>query len=115
MGFKTTNYEIPELGLTLPSAYAVVKGLQVNGKVGEAVFAIQQNRDDAFDKEPLKTVRIYFTVNREENIMTTAYNKAKEIVEGEEVLNEETGEYEKQVLKMPFSDWEDDLVDTTSV
>lgn len=102
MGFKTSNYTIEELGLTLPTAYAVIRNLYISGENGTAEFVIQTSRDNAFDKTPLRVIPVEFKVNRNEKPYETAYRQAKELVtvqRGEKTITH----------PRPFYGWEDDI------
>ena len=108
MGLKKTNYEIAELGITLPVAYAMVKDIEIRGEQALATIAVQQSRDFALTKKPIATAAIRFKVNRNENPYETAYKLAKGIRK-QPVRNEETQRVEMVDVPMPFHDWEDDI------
>jgi hypothetical protein len=103
MGLKKYNCTIEEIGLTLPEAYAFIRKLNVNGEEGHAEFVIQASREKAINLSPLKTVHIYFKVNRDESPYVTAYKVAK----SEQTIQLE---YETKTVKMPFFGWQDDFV-----
>lgn len=109
MGLKKENYEVKNMGVTLPQAYAVIRKLNINGNYGMAELAVQANRELAFDKDPYETVNISFEVNRNENPYKTAYAKAKEKTLSM-IVDPETQEEIIIENKMSFADWEDDLV-----
>lgn len=109
MGLKKENYEVNNMGVTLPQAYAVIRKLNINGDYGTAELAVQANRELALTKTPYETKNITFQVNRNESPYKTAYTKAKEVTTSI-VKNYETGEDEIVTNRMPFADWEDDLV-----
>ena len=94
MGLKTTNYEIKDLGITVPDAYAQITSIfaDKNGKA-YADFSIQQNRDDIGIKEAFTKESISCTIDKTQPIYTQVYNNAKETI---------------------FKDWEDDIVDETA-
>ena len=94
MGLKTTNYEVKDLGITVPTAYAQVTSLFID-KAGNAYadFSIQQNRDDIGTKEAFTKESISCTIDKTQPIYTQVYNNAKETI---------------------FKDWEDDIVDETA-
>ena len=102
MGLKTSNYTIEELGLTLPTAYAVIRNLYINGEKGTAEFVIQTSRDNAFTKTPLKVIPVEFTVDRTEKPYASAYRQAKELV----TLQRGT---QTITHAMPFYGWTDDI------
>lgn len=101
MGLKAKNYNIDEIGLILPDAYAVIRNLNVYGNKGTAEFAIQSSRENALNLQPLKIIYIEFEVNRNENPYITAYNLAKS------VKTEKRGNH-SVIHEMPFYGWEDD-------
>jgi hypothetical protein len=109
MGLKTTNYEVKELGITLPVAYAYIKKLYIDGTQGVAEFAIQSTRETVQVLSPIKTIRFGFTVNRNENPYVTAYQKAKGQRETLQ-LNEEAHRMEKVLVGEVFYGWQDDIV-----
>ena len=84
MGLKKTNHYIEELRLTLPTAYAAIRNLYLNGDEVVADFAIQASRELALDKtvKPLAVVSVRFPYVRGDDLVKTAYNFAK----GEEVV-----------------------------
>lgn len=109
MGLKRSNYEVKNMGVTLPQAYAVIRKLNINDDYGTAELAVQANRELAFDKDPYETVNIFFKVNRNENPYKTAYAKAKEKTLST-IVDPKTQEETIVESKMPFADWEDDLI-----
>lgn len=109
MGLKKDNYEVKNMGVQLPQAYAVIRRLNIDGNYGVAELAVQANRELAFDKDPYEIVNIFFEVNRNENPYKTAYTKAKEKISST-IIDPETQEEIIVENKMPFADWEDDLV-----
>ena len=91
MGFKTTNYNIKELDITIPTAYAKINDLFVD-KNGNAYakFAIQQTREDVESKQPVSVESVNCVIDKTAPLYEQLYLAAKE--------------------KM-FADWEDDIVD----
>lgn len=109
MGLKKQNYEIKELGLTLPSAYAIIHRLEVDGSKGVAEFYVQNSpRENALTLEPFKREVIYFDVDRNESPFITAYKEAQKVTT--ETYTDEYGEEKTIVHKAPFADWTDDIV-----
>ena len=108
MGLKKSNYEIKELGMTLPEAYALVKDLEIRGTQAVAKIVVQQSRNFAMSKSPIASATVRFAVNRNENPYETAYKVAKG-TRIEQRFNEETGKYENVEIPMPFYGWEDDI------
>ncbi len=95
MGLKTTNYEVKELGITIPTAYAQITNLFVN-KYGtvQAEISVQQTRDDVVRNNALEVKNIRCNIDKTKHIYTQVYNAAKEEL---------------------FADWEDDIVDENGV
>ena len=110
MGLKTTNYEIKNLGITLPQAYAIIKEMHIENGSGYAKIAIQTSRENAFALAPIETVKITFTdLKREEHPYEAVYTKAKAVVQGKK-WNTETGKLEDYSYDGPFTGWMDDIV-----
>lgn len=99
MGLKKTNYEVKRYGITLPEAYARLTHVNINidGRA-DAMFEIQQTREDIGVKRPLETIFFDCEIDKEQPVYKQIYEKAKEEV---------------------FAGWEDDIiqntVDSTSV
>lgn len=112
MGLKTTNYEVKELGITLPNAYAIIHNLTVRGNYGVAEFYIQATRDNAFKLNPLERKTLTFEINRNESPYKTAYRVATEQYEESAFEEKEDGVEEIKVMKDNiFTGWENDLQD----
>ena len=109
MGLKKENYEIKELGLTLPAAYAIIHRLEIDGNNGIAEFYIQSSpRENAVNLKPLKREFIRFKVDRNENPFITAYKEAKKVTTETLVMN---GKEEKVEFRATFAEWTDDIVE----
>ena len=107
MGLKISNYKVKSMGVTLPTAYAVIRNITVNGENGVATFAIHQSRELAIDTtiRPYHTENIHFKVDRNVNDRVTAYSVATE------PYVEKEGK-EEEVTKYPFFyGWQNDIVD----
>ena len=106
MGLKTTNYVSKSTGITLPTAYARIKDLVLNGHNGRAIFAIQSTREAVENYQAIDKVEVHFVWDRKSNPVVQAYEAAK--VQTIEKHNDETGEtvIENGVL---FG-WKDDIV-----
>ena len=91
MGLKTSNYTVEKFGVTLPTAYAQIKNVDVSleGKAN-AVFEIQQTREDIGTKSPLERKFFSCVVNKDLPIHKQVYSNAKTSL---------------------FPDWEDDIVE----
>ena len=109
MGLRKQNYEIKELGIVLPEAYAVIKNIEIHNTNGIATIIIQQSRDLAFTKEAVEEVDIHFIVDRSENPYNTAYKAAK-AVNIIKIYNKQTGKYEYVQKYAHFYDWQDDII-----
>jgi hypothetical protein len=108
MGLKKKNYEIKNLGITLPEAYALVKNISMTRNNGFADIVIQSSRENAIKLAPLETIRVRFKANVEENPVSLAYAKAKE--KGvTEIYDEESGEFTTIEQPAIFDGWEDDI------
>ena len=111
MGLKTKNYEVKEMGVVLPEAYAIIRETVTCGDKGFVKIAVHITRELAADKKvkPFEEVRVDFTVDRNANDRETAYKVAK----GQRVrkeFNHGTKRLEDVVENMPFYGWEDDIV-----
>lgn len=108
MGLKTTNYVSKSTGITLPTAYARIKDLVLNGNNGRAIFAIQSTREAVENYQAIDKVEVRFTWDRKNNPVKMAYEAAKaetRTVErydenGEVVVNTEHG---------TLYGWQDDI------
>ena len=91
MGLKTTNYEIKEFGITLPTAYARLTNININLS-GEAfgMFEIHQTREDIDTNSPIERKNFNCAIDKDLPIHNQLYVKAKEDI---------------------FTDWEDDIVE----
>ena len=108
MGFKTTNYRIDELGITLPTAYAVIKSLDIKNDTATVVFAIQTSRHNAMNIAPIITKKYSFRVDRKENPYETAYKLTKNQVKY--IHKDVNGVEKEQVTPGMFTGWDDDIV-----
>ena len=93
MGFKTTNYEIPRLGLTIGTAYAQITNLSIDtDSTAKAIIRIQQTRDAISTNRPLDRKFIEIKIDKDLPAHKQVYEYAK---------------------SRYFSDWEDDIVEET--
>ena len=93
MGFKTKNYETKAYGITIPEAYARITNVNVNvDGTADAMFEIQQNREDVGTKKSLSLVPFRCEIDKEQPLHKQIYEKAKEGY---------------------FKEWEDDIVEVT--
>ena len=108
MGLITTNYEVKTLGIELPTAYAIVSRLNVDGTNGLAEFHIQTSREAALTKEPIEKVNVAFTVERDKNPLEQAYIASKATKTIKRWVN---GELRSVEVAGVFAEWEDDIVE----
>ena len=95
MGFKRANYEVKDLGITLPTAYAQIKYLSVNiDGTADAMFEIQQSRDMITVNRELDMKHFSCAVDKTKPIYEQVYRAAKEDI---------------------FKDWEDDIIYETKI
>lgn len=91
MGLKTNDYNVIDINLTLPTAYAQITNLSVDLKgMASAIFSIQQNRDMISENEAIETKHIRCLINKEQPIHGQIYTEAKKSI---------------------FKDWEDDIIE----
>ena len=79
MGLKTTNYEVKDLGITIPTAYARIVNIHSDLE-GEAsvIFEVQQLRENIGVKEALERKYLSMTIDKNLSSYAQAYTKAKE-------------------------------------
>ena len=111
MGLKTTNYVSKSTGITLPTAYAKIKDLVLNGNNGRAIFAIQSTREAMDNFAPIDKVEVHFTWDRKGDIAKVAYETAKAETRVIEKYNAETGETYTEIEYGTLYDWKDDIVE----
>lgn len=109
MGLKRTNYEVKDLDIILPEAYAIVKTLSVTRNNGYAEIVVQSSRENAETLKPIESVKIKFKVNPNENPFVTAYKEAtkRSVME---VWDEVTGELTTVEKPAIFDGWQNDIV-----
>lgn len=111
MGLKTHNYQITELGMVLPKAYALLYELRLYGHSGTATFHIQASpRTNALSLKPLKTVIINFEWDRNLNPVEVAYTEAK-AMRYRKQWDPAEKKYVDVDAPQPFYGWEDDIID----
>lgn len=110
MGLKTTNYVSKSTGITLPTAYAKIKDLVLNGNNGRAIFAIQSTREAMDNFAPIDKVEVRFTWDRKSDIAKTAYETAKAETRTVEKYNEK-GEPYTEVEYGTLHGWDNDIVE----
>lgn len=111
MGLKTTNYEIKEIGMVLPKAYALLYEMRLGAHCGTAVFHIQTApRANALSLTPLKRVVINFEWDRNQNPVEAAYTEAK-AMKYKKQWDPAEKKYIDVEAPQPFYGWEDDIVE----
>lgn len=105
MGLKTTNYTTKGTNMFLSEAYAVLRNLIIErDSSARAIFAIQKNRENANDSEPLEKVEIRFDWDRKTDPAKMAYAYAKTEIkqtDGENGITTELGS---------LYGWQDDIL-----
>lgn len=115
MGLKTTNYEIKEIGMVLPKAYALLYEMRLCGNSGNAVFHVQTSpRANALSLNPLKRVVINFEWDRNRNPVEAAYAEAK-AMKYKKQWDPAEKKYIDVEAPQPFYGWEDDIVENTAI
>ena len=118
MGLKKENYEVRDLGIALPVAYAVVRKLDRHGDSGYAELWIHNSRQNAKEKNFLERHSVSFTMKDGENPYEAAYKEAttrhthKERYTEKETINGEEKEAVKyrEIEDLAILDgWEDDI------
>lgn len=89
MGFKTKNYKIEELNITIDNAYARISTLTIVDHKAYATFNIQQDRESTESLPSLELVTFSCVINKNLPVHEQVYNKAKESL---------------------FTNWEDDII-----
>ena len=124
MGLKKTNYEVKDLGITLPMAYAVVRKLDRYGDSGYAELWVHNSRENALNKNYLERHSVSFIIKDGKNPYEAAYEKAikrpvrtevyyVDPVTGEELAEPGDGAERKtrEVIDPAILDgWENDIV-----
>lgn len=124
MGLKKENYEIKDLGIVLPMAYAVVRKLDRYGDSGYAELWVHNSRENALNKNYLERHSISFKTVDGKNPYEAAYEEAikrpvrtevyyVDPVTGEEVERGTEGAERKtrEVIDPAILDgWENDIV-----
>lgn len=124
MGLKKTNYEVKDLGITLPVAYAVVRKLDRHGNCGYAELWVHNSRENALSKNYLERHSVSFIIKDGKNPYEAAYEKAikrhirtevyyVDPVTGEELTEPGEGAERKtrEVIDPAILDgWENDIV-----
>lgn len=124
MGLKKENYEVRDLGITLPMAYAVVRKLDRYGDSGYAELWVHNSRENALSKNYLERHSVSFKTVDGKNPYEAAYEEAikrpvrtevyyVDPVTGEELAEpgEEAERKTREVIDPAILDgWENDIV-----
>lgn len=111
MGLKTTSYISKSLGVTLPTAYAVLSTLIVekDNRV-RAIFSIQNTRENTQVLAPIDKVEVNFVWDRKTDLAKMAYETARNEVKTIEYLDEASGHIiTKQELGTLYG-WKSDIL-----
>lgn len=126
MGLYKANYEVKDLGITLPMAYAVIRKIDRYGNEGMAEIWVHQSREAALNKNFLERKLIYFKCNDYENPCAAAYLAAltkpdvpetyEEVITTTEEVDGALKEVQRKVQKIrmvkgdaPFEGWLNDV------
>nr|DAF67930.1 MAG TPA: hypothetical protein [Caudoviricetes sp.] len=126
MGLYKANYEVKELGLTLPMAYAVIRKIERRDGKGAAEIWVHQSREAALSKNFLERKIVQFKCNDYENPYAAAYRAAltkpdvpetyEEVITTTEEVDGELKEVQHKVQKVrmvkgdaPFEGWLNDV------
>ena len=110
MGLKTTYYEVKDLGITLPEAYAKIREMRLSkSNIVDVTFVVQTTRDNTELLAPIETRSIHFTWDRKSDLAVTAYKEAKKREEYKGI-DPETGREVIIYNDAPFFGWDDDVV-----
>lgn len=124
MGLKKENYEVKDLGITLPVAYAVVRKLERYDDSGYAELWVHNSRENALSKNYLERHSVSFKTVDGKNPYEAAYEEAikrpvrtevyyVDPVTGEELAKFAEGAKRKtrEVIDLAILDgWENDIV-----
>lgn len=126
MGLYKANYEVKDLGITLPMAYAVIRKIDRYGDEGMAEIWVHQSREAALNKNFLERKLVPFKCNDYENPCAAAYLAAltkpdvpetyEEVITTTEEVDGELKEVQRKVRKIrmvkgdaPFEGWLNDV------
>ena len=78
MGLYKKNYEVKELGITLPEAFAIVRKIDRKGNKGMAELWVHASRENAKELQFLERKLVPFTCADGDNPYEAAYTAAVE-------------------------------------
>lgn len=121
MGLYKKNYEVKDLGITLPEAFAIVRKIDRQGNKGMAELWVHSSRENAKTLQFLERKLVPFKCNDGDNPYEAAYTKAvtpeerirsvlktklvKEVVNGEEKEVEIQVPTEEKYMFTYFDGW----------
>lgn len=121
MGLYKKNYEVKDLGITLPEAFAIVRKIDRQGDKGMAELWVHSSRENAKTLQFLERKLVPFKCNDRDNPYEAAYTKAvtpeertrsvlkpklvKEVVNGEEKEVEIQVPVEEKYMFAYFDGW----------
>lgn len=76
MGLYKKNYEVKDLGITLPEAFAIVRKIDRKGNTGVAELWVHASRENAKELQFLERKLVPFTCADGENPYEAAYTEA---------------------------------------
>lgn len=121
MGLYKKNYEVKDLGITLPEAFAIVRKIDRQGDKGMAELWVHSSRENAKTLQFLERKLVPFKCNDRDNPYEAAYTAAvtpeertryvsktelvKEWVNGEEKEVEKSIPTEEKYMFTYFDGW----------
>lgn len=121
MGLYKKNYEVKDLGITLPEAFAIVRKIDRQGNKGMAELWVHSSRENAKTLQFLERKLVPFKCNDRDNPYEAAYTAAvtpeertrcvpekvikKITVDGKEKEVEETTLKEEKYMFAYFDGW----------
>lgn len=121
MGLYKKNYEVKDLGITLPEAFAIVRKIDRKGDKGMAELWVHSSRENAKTLQFLERKLVPFKCNDRDNPYEAAYTAAvtpeertryvpekiikKIMVDGKEKEVEETTSKEEKYMFAYFDGW----------
>lgn len=121
MGLYKKNYEVKDLGITLPEAFAIVRKIDRQGDKGMAELWVHSSRENAKTLQFLERKLVPFKCNDRDNPYEAAYTAAvtpeertrwipekvikKIMIDGKEKEVEETTSKEEKYMFTYFEGW----------
>lgn len=76
MGLYKKNYEVKDLGITLPEAFAIIRKIDRQGDRGMAELWVHSSRENAKNLQPIEKKLVPFLYNDGDNLYEVAYTAA---------------------------------------